>query len=134
MGRRAHPDRTVTAGSPRLTFGGLTRAEGAYAAAQGWSAGHPGPRRRPVARTETMTLTAVGRPQRKEGTLVIMLILSGVLVLVLGGCVCVVWATRGGPPWVRAVAAATLAAGKLVRGVGPTSRSRNSDQLGDSDG
>ncbi|MFJ9946765.1 hypothetical protein [Kitasatospora sp. NPDC091207] len=39
----------------------------------------------------------------------------GVLVLAVGGCVCVVWADRGGPRWVRAVAAATLSAGDLLR-------------------
>ncbi|WP_149829542.1 hypothetical protein [Streptomyces tailanensis] len=44
-----------------------------------------------------------------------VLILSGVLVLVLGGCACVVWASRGGPRWVRAVSTATLTAGELVR-------------------
>lgn len=44
------------------------------------------------------------------------LVLSVVIVIVLGGCACVVWAeARGGPRWVRAVSAATLAAGKLVR-------------------
>ncbi|MCL7377654.1 hypothetical protein [Streptomyces sp. 35G-GA-8] len=63
-----------------------------------------------------------------------VLILSGVLVLALGGCVCVVWAARGGPRWVRAVSAATLAAGESVRRASRTSRSRNSNQLGDSDG
>jgi hypothetical protein len=31
------------------------------------------------------------------------------------GCVCVVWAARGGPQWVRVVATATIAAGELVR-------------------
>ncbi len=41
--------------------------------------------------------------------------LSGVLVLVVGGCVCVAWAARGGPRWARAVAAVTLAAGELLR-------------------
>ncbi|MER7053605.1 MULTISPECIES: hypothetical protein [unclassified Streptomyces] len=45
-----------------------------------------------------------------------VLVLSGVLVLVVGGCVCVVWAARGGPRWVRAVSAVTLAAGELARG------------------
>ncbi|MDG9723117.1 MULTISPECIES: hypothetical protein [unclassified Streptomyces] len=44
-----------------------------------------------------------------------VLVLSGVLVLVVGGCVCVVWAARGGPRWVRAVSAVTLAAGELAR-------------------
>ncbi|MFE9118931.1 hypothetical protein [Streptomyces sp. NPDC007172] len=43
------------------------------------------------------------------------LVLVVLLVLVVGGCVCVVWAERGGPRWVRGVSAATLAAGQLVR-------------------
>ncbi|MFC8717855.1 hypothetical protein [Kitasatospora sp. NPDC057198] len=42
-------------------------------------------------------------------------VLVVVLVLVLGGCGCVVWAGRGGPGWVRGVARVTLAAGELVR-------------------
>ncbi|WP_187280288.1 hypothetical protein OIE71_34140 [Streptomyces sp. NBC_01725] len=42
-------------------------------------------------------------------------VLLGVVALAVGGCVCVVWAERGGPGWARAVAAVTLAAGKLVR-------------------
>ncbi|MFJ8663884.1 hypothetical protein [Streptomyces sp. NPDC093795] len=45
----------------------------------------------------------------------ILLALIGILVLVVGGCVCVVWAARGGPRWVRGVAAVTLAAGQVVR-------------------
>ncbi|MHB9862970.1 hypothetical protein [Streptomyces sp. YIM S03343] len=44
-----------------------------------------------------------------------IVLLLGVLALVVGGCVCVVWAERGGPRWVRAVAAVTLAAGEAVR-------------------
>ncbi|MER5433449.1 hypothetical protein [Streptomyces sp. NPDC002588] len=44
-----------------------------------------------------------------------VLVLSGVLVLVVGGCACVWWAARGGPRWTRAVATATLAAGELAR-------------------
>lgn len=43
------------------------------------------------------------------------LVLLGVLVIAVGGCVCVVWAARGGPGWVRAVAAVTLGAGELLR-------------------
>ncbi|MFE9404064.1 hypothetical protein ACFYNY_20120 [Streptomyces sp. NPDC006530] len=43
------------------------------------------------------------------------LILLVLLVLVVGGCLCVVWAERGGPRWARAVAAITLALGELVR-------------------
>ncbi|GAA5020867.1 hypothetical protein [Kitasatospora paranensis] len=42
-------------------------------------------------------------------------VLLGVLTVVVGGCVCVVWAERGGPRWARVVATATLAAGSLVR-------------------
>jgi hypothetical protein len=45
----------------------------------------------------------------------IILVLLGALALAVGGCVCVVWAERGGPRWVRAVATMTLAAGKVVR-------------------
>ncbi|MEU8621612.1 hypothetical protein [Streptomyces sp. NPDC048623] len=59
----------------------------------------------------------------------IVLVLSAVLVLVAAGCGCVVWAARGGPRWVRGVAAATLAAGELVRGAQRASRKRQgSDQ------
>lgn len=45
----------------------------------------------------------------------IVLLLGAVVALVIGGCVCVVWAERGGPRWTRAVARVTLAAGELVR-------------------
>ncbi|MGW1898929.1 hypothetical protein ACWCQB_16105 [Streptomyces hirsutus] len=45
----------------------------------------------------------------------ITLVLLGILALVVGGCVCVVWAERGGPRWARAVAAVTLGAGELLR-------------------
>ncbi|MFE1319582.1 hypothetical protein [Kitasatospora phosalacinea] len=43
-------------------------------------------------------------------------VLVVVLVLVVGGCGCVVWAEHGGPGWVRLVARGTLGAGELVRG------------------
>ncbi|MFG2915953.1 hypothetical protein ACGF0D_24090 [Kitasatospora sp. NPDC048298] len=43
-------------------------------------------------------------------------VLVGVLVLVVAGCGCVVWADRGGPRWARVVAALTLGAGRAVRG------------------
>ncbi|MET9378138.1 hypothetical protein ABZX98_29075 [Streptomyces sp. NPDC002992] len=56
-----------------------------------------------------------------------VLILSGVLVLAVGGCVCVVWAARGGPRWTRAVATATLAVGELVRRSSRTNRKSNAD-------
>jgi hypothetical protein len=58
-----------------------------------------------------------------------VLVLVGVLVLVVGGCVCVVWTERGGPRWVRAVAAVTRFAGELVSrsGRGSGSGHRSSD-------
>ncbi|MFF2617300.1 hypothetical protein [Kitasatospora sp. NPDC058046] len=43
-------------------------------------------------------------------------VLVGILVLVVAGCGCVVWADRGGPRWTRAAAALTLGAGKALRG------------------
>ncbi|MFD7975445.1 hypothetical protein [Streptomyces sp. NPDC059071] len=61
----------------------------------------------------------------------VVLILSGVLVLALAGCVCVVWAARGGPRWVRAVAAVTLGAGELIRGAQRANRTSNPNRLGD---
>ncbi|MER6300162.1 hypothetical protein ABT247_11395 [Kitasatospora sp. NPDC001539] len=42
-------------------------------------------------------------------------VLVAVLVLVVAGCGCVVWAERGGPRWARAVAAVTLGAGEVLR-------------------
>ncbi|WP_457028653.1 hypothetical protein [Kitasatospora sp. P5_F3] len=42
-------------------------------------------------------------------------LLVGAFALAVGGCVCVVWADRGGPRWVQRVARATLGAGELVR-------------------
>ncbi|MFI9612557.1 hypothetical protein ACIHCM_12935 [Streptomyces sp. NPDC052023] len=43
-----------------------------------------------------------------------VLLLSLALLLVVGGCVCIVRAARGGPRWVRVVAAVTVGAGELV--------------------
>ncbi|MFD0211078.1 hypothetical protein ACFVH9_18570 [Streptomyces hirsutus] len=61
----------------------------------------------------------------------ITLVLLGILALVVGGCVCVVWAERGGPRWARAVAAVTLGAGELLRRYG---KNRSQDQpTGDGD-
>ncbi|ALO96439.1 Putative membrane protein [Streptomyces hygroscopicus subsp. limoneus] len=59
-----------------------------------------------------------------------IVLLFGVLVLVIGGCVCVVWAERGGPRWVRIVAALTRGAGELLSSA-QKSRSRN--RSGDTD-
>ncbi|WP_320781802.1 hypothetical protein [Streptomyces sp. CRN 30] len=55
-------------------------------------------------------------------------ILSVVLALAVGGCVCVVWAERGGPRWVRVVAAVTRGAGEVL------SRSARSNGSGRSSG
>jgi len=63
---------------------------------------------------------------------VTVLVLLGVLVLVVGGCVCVWWAARGGPRWARAVATVTLAAGELVRRSEKNGR-RKRDGGGDGD-
>jgi hypothetical protein len=63
-----------------------------------------------------------------------ILALVGILVLVVGGCVCVVWASRGGPRWVRGVARLTLAAGEAVRSSSRSSRNsggRNSSDDGE---
>ncbi|GGZ65823.1 hypothetical protein AB0P12_02785 [Streptomyces subrutilus] len=62
-----------------------------------------------------------------------VLIVAGVLALVVGGCVCVVWAARGGPRWVRGVSTATLAAGELLRRSEKRRRrgTRNSGDAGD---
>ncbi|MDJ0380322.1 hypothetical protein [Streptomyces sp. G-G2] len=60
-----------------------------------------------------------------------VLLLVGVLVLVVGGCACVVWAERGGPRWARVVATATLAAGEVLR---VTRKSRRRGLRGNNDG
>lgn len=59
-----------------------------------------------------------------------VLVLAGLLVLVIGGCVCVVWASRGGPRWVRGVAAVTLVVGELVRAAAKSNGRRSVNQSG----
>ncbi|MFD7455923.1 hypothetical protein RKD49_007615 [Streptomyces glaucescens] len=54
-----------------------------------------------------------------------VLILSAVLLLAIGGCVCVVWAERGGPRWARVVARLTVGAGELLSKAGRSGGSRN---------
>ncbi|MGX9883163.1 hypothetical protein [Streptomyces sp. NPDC002276] len=54
--------------------------------------------------------------------MIIVLLLLGVLVLVIGGCACVVWAERGGPRWARVVAIVTLTLGELLRSSGRNRR------------
>ncbi|MEU6977050.1 MULTISPECIES: hypothetical protein [unclassified Streptomyces] len=63
-----------------------------------------------------------------------ILILSVLVVLAALGCGCVVWAARGGPRWARGVAATTLAAGELARGVSRSSRKWNGGEGVDGDG
>ncbi|MFJ9457854.1 hypothetical protein ACIRST_22570 [Kitasatospora sp. NPDC101447] len=41
-------------------------------------------------------------------------VLIGILVLVVAGCGCVVWADRGGPAWTRVVATITVRAGEVL--------------------
>ncbi|WP_405770778.1 hypothetical protein [Streptomyces sp. NBC_01538] len=60
-----------------------------------------------------------------------ILALVGILVLVVGGCVCVVWASRGGPRWVRGVARLTLAAGEAVRSSSRSSRNSGGQNSSD---
>lgn len=55
-----------------------------------------------------------------------------VLALAVGGCVCVVWAARGGPRWVRAVAKVTLGAAELLRHL-DKNHQRNRNRLGSGD-
>ncbi|ELP71337.1 hypothetical protein ACKI1I_02255 [Streptomyces turgidiscabies] len=60
-----------------------------------------------------------------------ILVLIGILVLVAGGCVCVVWASRGGPRWVRGVAQVTLTAGEVLRKSSRSSRNSSGQDSGD---
>lgn len=58
----------------------------------------------------------------------LVLVLSIVVLLVIGGCVCVFWAARGDAPrWARGVARATLLGSELAR---TTSRGSRSQQGG----
>ncbi|PWI16963.1 hypothetical protein DI272_24435 [Streptomyces sp. Act143] len=51
-----------------------------------------------------------------------LVVLLCILVLVVFGCVCVVWAARGGPRWVRGVAAVTTGLGEVVRVLAKSSK------------
>ncbi|MDX3798919.1 hypothetical protein [Streptomyces sp. AK04-3B] len=58
----------------------------------------------------------------------LLLILAVVLLLLVGGCVCVYWEARGDAPrWARGVAKATLVGSELARSTRRSSRSRQSD-------
>ncbi|QIY59386.1 hypothetical protein HEP86_39265 [Streptomyces sp. RPA4-5] len=63
-----------------------------------------------------------------------VLLLLGVLALAIGGCICVVWAERGGPRWVHVVATLTRIAGEVLRSAGKHQRgSPNRSSGGDGD-
>ncbi|WP_030753231.1 hypothetical protein [Streptomyces griseus] len=65
----------------------------------------------------------------------VTVLLAGMVGLAVVGCGCVVWASRGGPRWVRGVARVTLAAGEGVRRQQRRSRGGGWRQnQGDSDG
>ncbi|MFI7019820.1 hypothetical protein [Streptomyces sp. NPDC050164] len=54
----------------------------------------------------------------------LVLILSVVVLLLIGGCVCVFWAARGDAPrWARGVAKVTLLGSELARSADRNSRS-----------
>lgn len=61
-----------------------------------------------------------------------VLALVGVLVLVVGGCVCVVWASRGGPRWVRIVAKVTIGLAEVVQVLARSGRKSGSGSNSDS--
>ncbi|MFJ4724268.1 hypothetical protein [Streptomyces luteogriseus] len=57
----------------------------------------------------------------------LVLVLSVVVVLLAGGCVCVFWAARGDAPrWARGVARATLLGSDLARSANRNPRSQQS--------
>ena len=63
-----------------------------------------------------------------------VVVLLGVLALVVFGCVCVVWAERGGPRWVRVAAAVTRGAGELLSALGTSGRRRGGSRTADDGG
>lgn len=72
----------------------------------------------------------IGHHHRERLTTVLIAILSVVILLVIGGCVCVYWTARGDAPrWARGVAGTTQVLSRLV--LAATSKSRSSS--GDSD-
>ncbi|MFJ8623486.1 hypothetical protein ACIRD3_11655 [Kitasatospora sp. NPDC093550] len=60
-------------------------------------------------------------------------VLIGLLVLVVAGCVCVVWADRGGPAWTRVVASITVRGGEALRSALRSTRRRGNSGSGGSD-
>ncbi|MGW0845532.1 hypothetical protein ACWD26_36440 [Streptomyces sp. NPDC002787] len=63
----------------------------------------------------------------------LVLILSVVVLLAIGGCVCVYWAARGDAPrWARGVAKATLLGGELTKAATRGSSTRQDGGQADS--
>ncbi|WP_329336701.1 hypothetical protein OG866_20595 [Streptomyces sp. NBC_00663] len=61
-----------------------------------------------------------------------LVVLLGILAFVIFGCVCVVWAARGGPRWVRGVAWVTTGLGEVVMALAKSSKgSRRSNSSSD---
>ncbi|MFE7839356.1 hypothetical protein ACFU53_25885 [Streptomyces sp. NPDC057474] len=59
-------------------------------------------------------------------TTVLVLILSALVLLVIGGCVCVYWTARGDAPgWARGVARTTEVVSQLVLKANKNSSPRN---------
>ncbi|MFJ3512064.1 hypothetical protein [Streptomyces luteogriseus] len=57
----------------------------------------------------------------------LVLVLSVVALLLVGGCVCVFWAARGDAPrWARGVARATLLGSEVARSASRSPRSQQS--------
>lgn len=56
------------------------------------------------------------------------------LAAAIGGAVCVVWAERGGPLWVRRVATVTLGLGRMVRSADKNRRRGVKGSGGNGDG
>ncbi|WP_327413708.1 hypothetical protein [Streptomyces sp. NBC_01233] len=63
-------------------------------------------------------------------TVLVLLLLAAAV----GGAVCVVWAERGGPRWVRIVASVTLGIAAVARGLQKSGRRGRSGGSGNSDG
>ena len=62
-----------------------------------------------------MARTVAERPHCQHEAVDLLRVL-GLLALALGGFVCVVWGTLGGPRWVRAISTITLGLVRLLLG------------------
>ncbi|MFI5530619.1 hypothetical protein ACIA8O_18975 [Kitasatospora sp. NPDC051853] len=61
-------------------------------------------------------------------------LLVGLLALVVFGCVCTVWADRGGPRWTRGVATATQILAATARAFAKSDRRRGDGRSTGGDG